>query len=198
MRAKIINLVIGFLVFSLLLGTAPASAKKIPVINFCANKSTGKVRAIIEGACSKSELSLGVGPILRSEIRPDALIPQFNSRYEAAKVAAKKKGYKLSITSGYRTLAQQKYLFDRAVKRNGSVEEATKWVLPPEKSNHPWGIAIDVNYGAGGAKGKKAAAWLEKDGYKFGLCRRYKNEWWHFEPLVSPGQKCPKMEPYAS
>jgi len=198
MRARYFNLVIGVLIFSLFLGTATANAKKIPVINFCANKSTGKVRAIIKGACSKSELSLGVGPIVRGETRPDALIPQFNSRYEAAKAAAKKKGYKLSITSGYRTLAQQKYLFERAVKRNGSVEEATKRVLPPEKSNHPWGIAIDVNYGAGGAKGKKAAAWLEKYGYKFGLCRRYRNERWHFEPLVSPGQKCPKMEPYAS
>ena len=198
MRAKLINLVIGFLVFSLLLGTAPASAKKIPIIDFCANKSTGKVRAIIKGACSKSELSLGVGPIVRGETRPDALIPQFNSRYKAAKAAAKKKGYKLSITSGYRTLAQQKFLFERAIKRNGSVKEATKWVLPPEKSNHPWGIAIDVNKDVGGSKGVKAAAWLEKEGYKFGLCRRYKNEWWHFEPLVSPGQKCPKMEPYAS
>jgi LAS superfamily LD-carboxypeptidase LdcB len=72
------------------------------------------------------------------------------------------------------------------------------WVLPPKKSNHPWGLAIDINYKVGGEKGEKAAAWLEKNGYKYGLCRRYVNEWWHFEPLVAPGQKCPKMEPYAS
>jgi hypothetical protein len=198
MRTKLFHVVIGFLSFSLLFGTTPANAKKIPVIDFCANKSTGKVRAIIKGSCSKSELSLGVGPILRGETRPSALIPQFKSRYEAAKAAGSQKGYKLSITSGYRTVAQQKILFQNAIKRNGSVKEATKWVLPPEKSNHPWGIAIDVNYRVSGSKGNKAAAWLEKNGYKYGLCRRYKNEWWHFEPLVSPGQLCPKMEPYAS
>jgi LAS superfamily LD-carboxypeptidase LdcB len=71
------------------------------------------------------------------------------------------------------------------------------WVLPEKKSNHPGGIAIEINKN-GGSKGQKAAAWLEKNGYKYGLCRRYKNEWWHFEPLVMPGQKCPAMEPYAS
>ena len=76
-----------------------------------------------------------------------------------------------------------------------AVLSASKWVLPPKKSNHPWGIAIDVNYG----KGSRAATkWLERNGYKFGLCRRYKNEWWHFEPLVGPGQNCPAMENYAS
>lgn len=53
-------------------------------------------------------------------------------------------------------------LYQRAIKRHGSAEAASKWVLPPEKSNHPWGIAIDINYGVGGTKGKKAAAWLEK------------------------------------
>jgi D-alanyl-D-alanine carboxypeptidase len=35
--------------------------------------------------------------------------------------------------------------------------------------------------------------WLEVNGYKFGLCRVYENEWWHFEPLVAPGQQCPAL-----
>ena len=136
--------------------------------------------------------------ISRQKNRPSDLVPQFKARYEAAKSAAELNGYTLAITSGYRSLAQQEVLFNRAVKRHGSAAEASKWVLPPEKSNHPWGLAIDINYGVGGTKGKKAAAWLEKNGYKYGLCRRYENEWWHFEPLVAPGQKCPKMEPYPS
>jgi hypothetical protein len=176
----------------------PASAEESPVIDYCAKKTTGKVRAITEGTCTKKERSLGAGPIARGETHPTALVPQFKARYEAAKAAAKKKGHTLAITSGYRSLERQEVLFQRAIKRHGSAEAASKWVLPPEKSNHPWGLAIDINYGAGGAKGKKAAAWLEKNGYKYGLCRRYQNEWWHFEPLVAPCQKCPKMEPYAS
>jgi len=198
MKATRLNLAIGIFAFSLLTGITPVSADEIPAIDFCASKSTGNVRAITDGVCKKSELSLGASAISRSRHRPKALVPQFKARYEAAKVAAKKKGYTLAITSGYRTLEQQKILFKRAVERNGSVAAASKWVLPPAKSNHPWGLALDINYGVGGTKGKKAAAWLEKNGYKYGLCRRYENEWWHFEPLVAPGQPCPVMEPYAS
>jgi hypothetical protein len=197
-RAKNFKVAIGTVVFSLLIGAAPAIANEAPVIDYCAKKTTGKVRAITEGACTKKERSLGAGPIVRGETHPSALVPQFKARYEAAKAAAKKKGHTLAVTSGYRSLERQEMLYQRAIKRHGSAEEASKWVLPPEKSNHPWGIAIDINYGVGGTKGKKAAAWLEKNGYLYGLCRRYENEWWHFEPLVAPGQQCPVMEPYAS
>lgn len=198
MKAKNLKLASGALVFSLVIPVNQVSAKETPVLDYCANKSTGDVRKAIQGVCNTSEISLGTQRVTRPKNRPSDLVPQFKARYEAAKVAAKLNGHTLAITSGYRSLAQQQILFDRAVKRNGSIAAATKWVLPPEKSNHPWGLAIDINYRVGGAKGKKAAAWLEKNGYKFGLCRRYDNEWWHFEPLVAPGQKCPKMEPYAS
>lgn len=198
MRANVRIPVIGVLVTCMALVIVPASADEVQVIDFCASKSSGKVRAITDGACTSKERSLGAQPITRPEKRPTALLPQFKARYSAAKAAAKSKGYTLAITSGYRSLAQQKILYKRAIARHGSAAEASKWVLPPEKSNHPWGMAIDINYGVGGTKGKKAAAWLEKNGYKYGLCRRYENEWWHFEPLVAPGQKCPKMEPYAS
>ena len=175
----------------------PAIGADVTVIDFCANTKSGEVLSITEGICASGQLSLGAGPIGHGKKRPKAMVPQFKNRFNAAKAAAKKKGYTLQITSGWRSYNYQKQLFDRAVKRNGSVAAATKWVLPPEKSNHPWGIAVDINYGAGGAKGKRAATWLEKNGYKFGLCRRYKNEWWHFEPLVAPGDPCPALEPYA-
>jgi hypothetical protein len=198
MRAKLRVSAIGTLVACLALVMVPASAEESPVIDFCANKYSGKVRALTEGVCTSKERSLGATPISRPKKRPTELVPQFQSRYQAAKAAAKLKGYTLAITSGHRSLAQQEILYARAIKRHGSAAAATKWVLPPKKSNHPWGLAIDINYGVGGTKGKKAAAWLEKNGYQYGLCRRYENEWWHFEPLVAPGQKCPKMEPYAS
>jgi D-alanyl-D-alanine dipeptidase len=198
MRAKVLITGLLSLAITMSLTIVPASANEAPVIDYCAKKTTGKVRAITEGTCTNKERSLGAQPITRPQDRPTALVPQFKARYSAAKAAAKQKGYTLAITSGYRSLEKQKALYKNAIKRHGSAEAASKWVLPPEKSNHPWGIAIDINYGVGGAKGKKAAAWLEKNGYKYGLCRRYENEWWHFEPLVAPGQKCPKMEPYAS
>ena len=198
MRTKLLIVSFLTLAISFSFTIIPATAAEAPIIDYCAKKTSGKVRAITEGKCTKKERSLGAGPIVRPETRPKALVPKVKNRYEAAKAAAKKKGHTLAITSGYRSLERQEVLFQRAIKRHGSTEAASKWVLPPEKSNHPWGIAIDINYGVGGTKGKKAAAWLEKNGHKYGLCRRYENEWWHFEPLVAPGQKCPVMEPYAS
>lgn len=198
MRSKQSKLAFSFLILALLFPTNPVSAKETTILDFCASKSTGAVRKVTKGTCTSNEISLGTQPISRPKKRPNDLVPKFKARYEAAKAAARLSGHTLAITSGYRSLARQKYLFERAIKKHGSAAEASKWVLPPEKSNHPWGLSIDINYGVGGAKGKKAAAWLEKNGYKYGMCRRYKNEWWHFEPLVVPGQKCPKMEPYAS
>lgn len=176
----------------------PAGATESPIIDYCGKKSSGKVRPITQGSCTAKELSLGTAPIIRGEKRPEALHPMMKARYLTAKAAAKKKGHSLTITSGYRSYARQKYLYERAVKRYGSAAKASKWVLPPKKSNHPWGLAVDINYGVSGIKAKKSATWLENNGYKYGLCRRYANEWWHFEPLVAPGTKCPKMEPYAS
>ena len=198
MKTRLLVATVWALASSLLLTVVPAHATEEPAINYCASKSTAKVRPIYSGKCLKSEWSLGAKEIKRGKVRPKALVPKMNSRFKAAKLAAKKNGHSLNLTSGYRSYSRQKYLFQRAVKKHGSEAAASKWVLPPGKSNHPWGIAIDINYGAGGAKGKKAAAWLEKNGYKYGLCRRYENEWWHFEPLVAPGTKCPKMEPYPS
>jgi hypothetical protein len=198
MLRKLFLVLIGTLTVSLFAVDIPASARETPILDYCASKSTGNVRKVTKGLCTPSEISLGTQVISRQENRPSDLVPKFKARYEAAKSAAELNGYTLAITSGYRSLAQQEILFNRAIKRHGSVKAASKWVLPPEKSNHPWGLAIDINYGVGGTKGKKAAAWLEDNGYKFGMCRRYENEWWHFEPLAAPGQKCPKMEPYAS
>ena len=100
MKAPRLVASIATVAISLALTTVPASANEAPVIDYCAKKTTGKVRAITEGACTKKERSLGAGPIVRGETHPSALVPQFKARYEAAKAAAKKKGHTLAITSG--------------------------------------------------------------------------------------------------
>jgi LAS superfamily LD-carboxypeptidase LdcB len=139
--------------------------------------------------CLKSEYSLGAGPIPISLLPKQDLDPNLRYRFLAAQAAAKKEGVSLEITSGYRTLSRQKYLFAQAIKKYGSYEKAARWVAPAEVSHHPLGLAIDVNY----PKDQTSAKWLEINGYKFGLCRTFKNEWWHFEPNIAPGWKCPKM-----
>ncbi|MCX6443899.1 MAG: D-alanyl-D-alanine carboxypeptidase family protein [Actinobacteria bacterium] len=164
------------------------AAESVPLS--CANKKDYVIRisTVIKG-CTKTEYSLGPGAINHPSIRPKALDKQITYRFKAAQAAAKKDGQILYITSGFRTLAHQDELFSEAIEKYGTAALAGKWVAPPLLSHHPWGIAIDVNY----PNDPKGAGWLERNGSKFGLCRIYKNEWWHFEPAIAPGATCPAL-----
>lgn len=179
------------LVFSLFHEPSHAS-DTIPLS--CMNKETLLVHIsnVIKG-CEKEEVSLGAGAIPHSFIRPTALDKQVMYRFKAAQAAAAKDGQKIYIVSGFRSLSRQKTLFNQALRKYKSVDEASKWVAPPLVSHHPWGIAIDVNY----PDEPVGAGWLEAHGYKFGLCRVFENEWWHFEPVIAPGWKCPPLVPDA-
>ena len=145
-------------------------------------------RSVVKEGCGSDE-SLGAGKISAPSTEVLDLDIHVKNRFLAAQSKARKEGINLVITSGFRTAARQDYLYKRAIAKYGSEKEASKWVLPPDKSHHPDGIALDVNY-PGDPEDTK---WLELNGYKFGLCRVYKNEWWHFEPLVAPGENCPPL-----
>jgi hypothetical protein len=156
----------------------------------CMNKITFEVRVTnTVKDCVATELSLGESEIKHGLNYPNEIDPQLLIRFIAAKAAAKKDGQRIYIASGFRTLERQKYLFATAVRKYGSEAEAAKWVAPPYVSHHPWGLAIDVNY----PNEPVGAGWLEVNGAKFGLCRTYENEWWHFEPVIAPGGTCPSL-----
>jgi hypothetical protein len=161
----------------------------------CAKKTNYTIRIsnVIKG-CEKTEVSLGAGAIPRSLIRPNQIDKQLMNRFKAAQAAAKEDGQTIYIASGFRSLSRQTTLFAQAIKKYGTAAEASKWVLPPLVSHHPWGVAIDVNY----PDDPVGAGWLEINGSKFGLCRVFKNEWWHFEPVIAPGWKCPALVPDAT
>ena len=179
------------LVFSLFNEVSHAS-DTIPLS--CMNKKTFSLRVsnVIEG-CEKTEVSLGAGAIPHSMIRPTALDKQLVYRFKAAQAAAAKDGQRIYIVSGFRSLSRQETLYNQAIRKYRTVDEASKWVAPPLVSHHPWGIAIDVNY----PNEPVGAGWLEVHGSKFGLCRVFENEWWHFEPVIAPGWKCPALVPDA-
>ena len=164
--------------------------KVAPVELLCFNVETTELRiSNTDLGCVAPEESLGTTPIGQSEIRPTGLDRTFEVRFLAAQAAAKGVGFNIRITSGFRSQQLQERLFNDAVKKYGSESEASKWVLPKDISHHPWGIAIDVNYPGD----RKAVKWLEENGSTFGLCRVYENEWWHFEPVIAPGEPCPPM-----
>ena len=124
------------------------------------------------------------------ELNINALSPKLRARLKKAIVAARADGVTVQINSGRRSAAKQQRLFDEAVKKYGSRKAAMRWVLPPEDSAHVQGKAVDIKPAA-------AMQWLDKNGWRFGICRRYDNEPWHFEALTAPGTKCPPREPHS-
>ncbi len=122
---------------------------------------------------------------------PGTIDPALSRALGKAQTAARAAGLDLQVTSGFRSTATQQRLYGQAIAKYGSPEMARRWVLPPTESAHVKGQAVDVGPRA-------AAAWLEKRGVRYGICRRYVNEWWHFERLAPAiGQPCPALEPHA-
>lgn len=98
-------------------------------------------------------------------------------------------GIVLHVNSGWRSVAYQDQLLQRAVSEYGSKREAARWVATPTTSPHVSGRAIDLGP-------TDATLWLSAHGAAYGLCQIYGNEPWHFElrpRAVSRG--CPR--PYA-
>jgi hypothetical protein len=126
-------------------------------------------------------------PALDEGPEPGRLTQEMAARVEKAITAATEAGLTLTITSGWRSHDYQQGLFDDAVQRHGSPDVARQWVLPPDESMHVRGLAVDVGPEA-------AALWLAENGWRFGLCQRYANEPWHFEPITSPGGACPDRQ----
>lgn len=121
----------------------------------------------------------------------DGVDPELVARFAAAQRAAAQDGVTLRITSGRRSVQEQQQLVDEAVTKYGSVQDAHRFVLPPDASAHVQGLALDVGPTAG-------ARWLGAHGLEFGLCRTYANETWHFEKLPAGRTACPPMHPDSS
>ncbi|MGW7682354.1 M15 family metallopeptidase [Kribbella sp. NPDC054772] len=120
----------------------------------------------------------------------EGLSPKLRTRLKKAIAAARKDGVTIRITSARRSATKQQRLLDEAVEKYGSYKVATRWVLPPKYSAHVQGKAVDIGPTA-------AMTWLNTNGWRYGVCRRYDNEPWHFEALTTPGKKCPPREPHA-
>ena len=123
--------------------------------------------------------------------QPDGLRADALEAWRRLEAAAGGQGVGLCLNDGKRSVGQQRREFEDAVRRFGNAELAARYVLPPEKSMHVTGTAVDV-------QPLESAAWVERNGSAFGWCRRYLNEEWHFE--YDPAHAtagCPAMLPSA-
>jgi hypothetical protein len=175
------------------LSTGSLSIEPEPIVALtCFEKSSSTLRVTTNSICPSPLISLGSAALTESATAEGSVIeanPLLLARFDAAQSAASLEGIHLYITSGFRSYERQAELFAAAIEKYGSETEAAKWVLPPHYSHHPQGLALDVNY-PGDPQGAK---WLEDNGSRFGLCRVYANEWWHFEGVIAPGGTCPAM-----
>jgi soluble lytic murein transglycosylase-like protein len=94
-------------------------------------------------------------------MRPDVALA-FDRMADAARREA---GLRLSITSGYRSDAEQAELW--------AANPDPKWVAPPGHSLHRYATELDLGPTA-------AYAWLAANCQRFGFVRRYSWEAWHF------------------
>ncbi|WP_106396418.1 M15 family metallopeptidase [Actinocorallia populi] len=133
----------------------------------------------------------GLSPFETDHVALTELDPRLLRAVRQAAARAKTDGVDLFITSGWRSADYQRRLFDQAVTQYGSREEAKRYVLPPEKSAHVRGEAVDIGP-------TDAADWLGRRGAAFGLCQVYANEMWHFELATRPGGACPPQLPDAT
>ncbi|ORV81269.1 peptidase [Mycobacterium interjectum] len=119
------------------------------------------------------------------------LDPALLKAIQGAATAAAADGITMTITSGWRSPEFQQRLLDNAVRTYGSLAAARQYVQTPAMSKHVTGEAVDVG-GAG------ADEWLISHGSRFGLCRIYANELWHFELATDSTGNCPPLLPNAA
>lgn len=114
------------------------------------------------------------------------LDPALLAAVQRAATAAAADGITMTITSGWRSADFQQQLLDDAVASYGSLAAARQYVQTPDRSKHVLGRAVDMG-GAG------ADQWLVANGARFGLCRVYANELWHFELVADAAGNCPPL-----
>lgn len=127
-----------------------------------------------------------LGEGLHDSAALDRLDPDLIEAVLAAAEDAEADGVDLRITSGWRSRSHQERLFEDALEKYGSADEASRWVASPESSAHVTGDAVDIGPTDG-------AIWMGEHGAAYGLCQTFANEIWHFELLTTPGGRCPRM-----
>ena len=182
----------SFITFVSTISIAIQKQPSLIVTTTCFESVTATLR-VTTTECAQGLVPLGSDKLVAI---PDSsgvvtqLHPLLLARFTAAAEVARREGVHLYLTSGFRTKERQLELYQREIMIRGSETEAAKWVLPPWYSHHPQGLALDINY----PQDPEGAAWLERHGSRFGLCRVYANEWWHFEGVIAPGQACPPLQ----
>jgi D-alanyl-D-alanine dipeptidase len=101
-------------------------------------------------------------------------------------------------TSGYRSVARQRQLWEQALRKYGSPQAARKWVAPPGGSPHQTGRTVDLYLGGRNSSSNTEALrklpahkWMVANAEAFGFYP-YEAEPWHWE--YNPPAAHPELE----
>lgn len=145
---------------------------------------------------------VSVGKFVRENyVREESLDQEAAQAFLQMVAAAKADGVLLMPISGFRSIADQKELFDRQIQRQGSPEAAAKLSAPPGHSEHHTGYAIDIadvqrpdadtKYAF---EATTAYSWLSVNAAKYGFEQSFPEqnrqgvsfEPWHWRYIQSP------------
>lgn len=123
------------------------------------------------GGVTKSPHSMGDGHGHSSQAEVKGLNAAFNSQLQKL---IKDSGGKVSIGSGYRSIAQQTKIYnDWKAGRHPAPR-----VAKPGRSNHNHGLAADLKFADG-----KTKKWVQDNAGRYGLVFPMADEPWHIEPV---------------
>ena len=122
------------------------------------------VTAYVNGRAQRIKVvSVGEGEYMRADAARN---------FKAMQAAARRAGVNLSATSGFRTMSEQRHLYNLYKSGRGNL------AAPPGHSNHQNGISMDI----GGVNGysTRAYSWLKNNARRFGFVNDVAGEYWHW------------------
>lgn len=109
---------------------------------------------------------------LPESYNPGGLLPECEEAFAVMKRDAAAKGLNIYVSSGFRSFASQKSIYNRYVSRDGRVLADT-YSARPGHSEHQTGLAIDLNTITQSFGKTKEGRWIAEHCHEYGFILRY-------------------------
>lgn len=133
---------------------------------------------------------------------PNGLTRETKAALTRMIAAARAKGVRIIVRSGYRSYTEQAQILARKIKEYGSESLARRYNAAPGRSEHQTGLAVDlwdgVTWGVG-VRNTKTGKWLWANAWRYGFILRYPNgkekltgyafEPWHYRYIGTKDAK---------
>lgn len=102
----------------------------------------------------------------------NGLVSEALNAFYKMQAAAKKDGINIFIKSDFRRYADQKYIYNNYVAKDGKAEADT-YSARPGHSEHQTGLAMDLNLASSSFAGTPEAQWISENCWDYGFILRY-------------------------